>query len=132
MVKSYSFIFRALLIFLSLVFIMAAVYRIVYYADSAQEMASLNLPQWVSILVIILEFSIALTLLFNKFVKMSSLIASIFLIIAILLGIVTNAKYVFSNVWELFVFNANPTDIFLHMTFLFMLILVYFASIKKK
>lgn len=52
-----------------------------------------------------------------------------FLIFALLLAFYLNYNYLLQNISELFVFNINPTDVFLH--FVFLIILVSFILKKE-
>lgn len=52
-----------------------------------------------------------------------------FIIFALILAFYLNYNYLLKNISELFVFNLNPTDVFLH--FVFLLILVSFVLKKE-
>lgn len=109
-------------IFLALVFLSAGVFRIVNPAAVALELKNLQLPYFLSYFLICFEIGSGLLLLFNKYLKTVSIFLSIFLLFALTRGVITNGYYIVRQVGELFVFRANPTDIFLHITFLIILI----------
>jgi len=53
----------------------------------------------------------------------------IFLIIALLIALRIDAASIINNLRELFIFNTNPTDIFLHIIFIIILLSLV---LKKK
>ena len=116
-------------ILLGIVFLSAAVYRLFNYDAGINELSGFSV-EFLLIPMIILELSIGILLLINKGVRLAAITASIFLILAIVMGFVNNGKNIVSNLGELFVFNANPTDILLHIIYLAVLIFL-FKKYKK-
>ncbi len=116
--------------FLGIFFILASTYRIFFFEFGINEMNKINLPIYFLYGVIILEFILGLSFLFNKKVKWASLLAILFLLIALSIALIGNFWYIISNLGELFVFDANPTDVLLHLTYLFILVFL-FLDVKK-
>jgi uncharacterized membrane protein YphA (DoxX/SURF4 family) len=117
-------------ILLGVVFFFAALYRIFNYSKGAEELSRLGIPVFLVSVVIIVELTIAASLILNKYVKYSTLTAIVFLVLAIIIGITSNFSYILQNIGELFVFDANPTDILLHVAYIFFLFLLFKNSKK--
>ena len=128
--KKSDFISKARII-LGVVFLAAAVFRIFSYQSALSEMAALNLPSFLAIPIIIFELLVAVSLLSNRFVKISSCAAAIFIGITLLQGIVVGGRKLLLNMGELFVFNPTPTDIFLHLIYLVLFVFVWRNSISS-
>jgi len=118
-------------IFLGLVFLSAGVFRIFNPGLAETEMISLHFPVFFSWVVIVLEIVGGLCLLFNRYVKKTLILFSVFLVVASILALVTSGKELVSNLSELFIYNLNPTDFFLHVTFL-IIIITLLLNYKKK
>ena len=127
--KRYS-IDQAIRIFIGLVFLSAAVFRIFSFPTAELEISSLGLPGWAPFFVIALELVIAIALLTNRYVKHALLVTSVFLVSTIVLGCSLDADRIRSQLAELFVFNATPTDVFLHAVFLILVLLLLISSFK--
>ncbi|MFA5259150.1 MAG: DoxX family membrane protein [Candidatus Pacearchaeota archaeon] len=117
-------------IFIGLVFLSAAVYRIFNFGAAEQELSNLNMPIILAIPLIMLEICIGLSFLFNFFIKQTSVVIIIFLVSALLVGFFGNFESIIQNLGELFVFSANPTDMFLH--FVYLLIVIFYVFYYKK
>lgn len=115
-------------VFLGIVFILASTYRIFFFEKGISEMNQLGLPIYFLYIVISLEFLLGLSLLSNKHVKLMSFLAIIFLSIALAIITIGNTTAIMSNLGELFVFDANPTDIVLHLTYLLILVFLFLDS----
>ena len=113
---------------LAIVFIAAATFRIfnIYYAFS--EMNALGLPGFVSFAVILLEIAIATLLLLKYKVRVVAVCCALFVSAGVVWAMIINGAEILSNVKELFVFNANPTDVLLHVIYVFLLILLIFRT----
>lgn len=109
-------------IFMAVVFLSAGFFRIFNPAAAALELQNLQLPYFLSYFLIFFEIGAGLFLLFNKYLQTISIFLSIFLLFALIRGLIINGHDVLRQAGELFVFRANPTDIFLHITFLVILI----------
>lgn len=116
---------KSIRIFLGIVFISAAVYRIFNYGIAKQEMASLKIPAFFVFIVIIFEILVGLAFMFNKYIKFAAILSAFFLILAIMLALIVNGKNIILSIGEIFVFNLTPTDILLHITFLILILVVY-------
>lgn len=121
-------------LFLGLVFLSAGFYRIFNINLAVKEfsMFPIGLIYPLLTFTIILEITGGLLLILNKKIKLISAIFSAFIIIAVVSGIATSGGQIFSNISELFFFHANPTDIFLHLTYLIVLIYLFLISTKNK
>ena len=111
--------FDFLRIFLALVFLTAGIFRIFNPTIAASEFITLGLPQFLTGPMIFLEIMAGLALMFNKFTKPVYILLVIFLVFALLLAVVKDGASLLAAAGELFIFNINPTDWFLHLIFLF-------------
>jgi uncharacterized membrane protein YphA (DoxX/SURF4 family) len=110
-------------IFLGLVFLSAGLYRIFNWQEAVIEFTRLGLDTtYLPIMAIALEIIGGLFLLFNFQTKKVLLAFVIFLSLAILQSLIFSWPNIVSQTRELFVFQANPTDIFLHFTYLIILL----------
>ena len=116
--------------FLAAVFLSAGIFRIFNPAAAEAELAALNLPSILSWLLVIFEIGAGGLLLFNKAVKTVARSLFIFLLCAVVYGLILNGRNIFTDSWELFVFRLTPTDVFLHIAFIFMLLVLILS--KKK
>jgi len=116
-------------IFIGLVFLSAAVYRIFNFGAAQEELLNLNMPLFLAIPLIILELYIGASFLFNFYTKPACIVIIIFLISALLVGFFGNSQLIIQDIGELFVFSADPTDMFMH--FIYLLIVVLYFSYKK-
>src|SRR5680860_99182 len=115
---------------IALVFISAGVFRIFNPEFENSELLVLNVPQVFSWLIIPLEVVGGFYLLFKAiYWKKAVYVFIIFLIIALLIALRIDAASIINNLRELFIFNTNPTDIFLHIIFIIILLSLV---LKKK
>jgi uncharacterized membrane protein YphA (DoxX/SURF4 family) len=121
---------EVLRILLGAIFILAAVYRIFNYEAGFRELANINIAGFFVIPIILLELFVGISLVAGKLVKFASLTGAIFLSVAIIIAFVTNGYSILSNIGELFVFNPTPTDIFLHIIYLALLISIFMRERK--
>ena len=119
-------------ILMGLIFLSAGLYRILNPASAHNELISLGLPTFITWVIIILEIGGGLLLLFNKYTKQSSITFIIFLGIALGVAVKENINGIIENFQELFIFNPNPTDVFLHLIFIFILFQIVYANNKKQ
>lgn len=121
-------------IFLGLVFLSAGIYRIFNWQKALLEFSEIAIfsipPFYVLIFTVALELIGGFLLIFSKKIKLVLFIFIVFLVIALFQTIMNSGKELISNAGELFSFNATPTDVFLHFTYLIILIHLLF-SIKK-
>jgi uncharacterized membrane protein YphA (DoxX/SURF4 family) len=115
-----------IVIFIGIVFVSAALYRIFNYQAGIQEFTELGISTLLIPFVILLELVVGTLFILNKKVIYASLISIIFLAFAIVIAMISNFKMIINNLSELFIFNANPTDILLHISYVILLLLIYF------
>lgn len=118
--------------FLALVFLSAGTFRVFNPNMATQEFISLNLPSFLSPLVIVFEIGAGLGLLLNKYIKQIYYSLLIFLVIVLSWALIINGREIISQAGELFVFNLTPTDWFLHFIFLVATVCLLRVSIDKK
>jgi uncharacterized membrane protein YphA (DoxX/SURF4 family) len=116
-------------IFLGIVFLAAGTYRIFNWHQAVLELSKLNLNSaYLLILMIIIEVVGGLFLIFNIKTKKVLLIFIIFIILALISAFISDGKDIILKVGDLFTFSTTPTDVFLHFTYL--IILVYLFNKK--
>lgn len=120
--------FKILRLYLGIIFLSAGVYRVFHLSRAYSEIASL-VGGWQKIslaLTIVLEIIFGTFLIFNFKAKKAAEILFIFVALAILFALIRSGKEIFQSFSELFFFNATPTDFFLHLTYLVMLLALIF------
>ncbi len=117
-------------ILIGFVFLTAGFFRVFNSGAAFQELELLNIPVIFSWPLIILEIAGGFLLIFNKYLKIVSIIFIIFLIGALVNAVYLDGLNLFFKAGELFVFNLTPTDFFLH--FVFLIILISFLINKEK
>jgi uncharacterized membrane protein YphA (DoxX/SURF4 family) len=128
--KNYFKPVALLRLFLGLVFVSAGIYRIFNWQAAVLEIHKLNLNSvYLSIFLIAIEIIGGLLLIFNIKTKKVLLVFIIFIIIALVSAFLANGKDIISKSGELFTFSPTPTDVFLHFTYLIILI---YLLIKKE
>lgn len=122
-----------LIVFMGVVFLSAALYRIFNYEAAVTEFTNLKLPLFLIPATILLETIIGILFIIKRYIKYASMVASIFLLIAIIIGTFSNFTNITKQIHELFVFDANPTDILLHVLYIGILLGIYtfYASDKE-
>jgi len=114
-------------IFLGLVFLSAGLYRIFNWPMTILELSKLNLNSvYLAIFIIALEITTGLFLIFNIKTKKVLISLIIFLTITLIWALIISGKNLINNASELFTFHLTPTDFFLHLTYL--IILIYLIS----
>ncbi|MEI7424725.1 MAG: DoxX family protein [Candidatus Staskawiczbacteria bacterium] len=117
-------------IFLGLVFTSAGLYRIFNWQSAILELPKLNLNSvYLSIFIITLEIIGGLLLIFNIKTKKVLLGFIVFLTITLIWALIISGKSLLGGISELFTFDLNPTDFFLHFTYL--IILIYLLTKKS-
>ena len=122
---------KAIQMFLGIIFLSAGLFRIFNYPAAQLEVNGLRLPVVASVLVITLELVISICFLANRFVKYASLVAALFLAVPISISFFLYPDILYSQLSELFVFNATATDVFLHLMFLILVVLIFVTERKK-
>ena len=118
-------------LFLALVFLSAGIFRIFNPSLAQQEFSGLGLPSFLFPLMIVFEIVAGLLLLINKFARQIYFLLAFFLVMALGWALLSEGSALVKGAGELFVFNLTPTDVFMHIIFLIMII-VLIAGIKKK
>jgi uncharacterized membrane protein YphA (DoxX/SURF4 family) len=126
--KPSQFILR---VSVGIVFLSAGLYRIFYPGFARQEILDLGLPVFITWVIVALEIASGLLLLAGKYLRLVSLVMIIFLALALTQGLMANGANVFENFGDLFVFRANPVDMFLHLMFIVVLIVLWIENGKK-
>ena len=111
-------------LFLALVFLSAGIFRILHPEAAVFEFTSLHLPLWLAWPMIVFEIGAGLSLLFNKYTKYIYWLLCAFLILALFLALLINGPEIINLAGELFIFNLNPTDFFLHFVFLLLVLIL--------
>jgi len=116
---------------MAFVFISAGVYRIFFPEAATQELTDLRLPLFLVWPIIILEIGFGILLLIKKYKKTASAVLIVFLLLAVLQVLIAQGKEIWQRVGELFVFNTSPTDVFLHLVFVAILLTFLVATMSK-
>ena len=113
---------------LALVFISAGLFRLFNYETGFIEMQQLNLPEWLTWPISLFEILAGLALLKEGRGAKKAILALIgFLLAALIWALFLAKDKIIKEASELFIFNLTPTDFFLHLVFLLILI----SLIKK-
>jgi uncharacterized membrane protein YphA (DoxX/SURF4 family) len=111
-------------IILGCVFLLAALFRIFNNANATSEVLALGMPSFFTWIIVIFELLVSGCLIFNKYVKIALYGVIVFLVIAIITALIVNGTAVFASIGELFVFNATPTDILLHIMYIILAVIL--------
>ncbi len=114
---------------LAAVFLSAGIFRIFNPAAASLEMQLLGLPVALSWLVMVLEIITGISLLLNFKTRLISLVLVIFVLLSLIWAIIKDGSDILAGAGELFVFDLNPTDFFLHLIFL---IILFFLANKSQ
>lgn len=118
-------------IFLGVVFLSAGIFRVFNPLLAQDELQNLKLTGFLTYFLIVFEILAGLLLLSKKYLKAVYMALVFFLVFALINALVVNGKNIIDSAYELFVFNANPTDFLLHFIFLLILI-VLIKELKNK
>ena len=117
-------------LFLGIIFLSAGIYRVFNWQQAILEFSELHLNSvYLIALMVALEIIGGLLLIFNVKTKEVLLIFIIFILLALVGAFLTAGKDIISKSGELFVFSPTPTDVFLHFTYL--IILIYLLNKKN-
>ena len=119
-------------VFLGIVFISAAIFRIINFSSGMAEMQALGLPGLSSIIIILLEIASGLLLILNKYIRIAVSVLVVVLTIGVIVALVTNFHNIMINFKELFVLDATPTDIVYHIALIVGLVQLFFFCNEKK
>lgn len=119
-------------IFLGLIFLSAGIYRILNWRQAILEFSKFDLDSawYLIVLMIILEVVGGLFLIFNIKIKETLIAFIIFIILALIAAFLTSGQELISEFNQLFTFSPTPTDIFLHFTYLIVLVYLILKKIN--
>lgn len=109
---------------LGIVFLSASLFRMFNPAAAILEVNGLGLSGWTAVPVIVVELAIAVSFLTNRFVRHAALVAVVYLAAPICLSIARFPRELYSQLGDLFVFDATATDVVLHLVFLYLLLML--------
>ncbi|MGI6373827.1 MAG: DoxX family membrane protein [Patescibacteria group bacterium] len=110
--------------FLAVVFLSAGVGRLIFPELIRLEASELNLPSFFPYLIIAFEILAGACLLLGKNTRLAYFSLTIFLSLALIWALVLKGSVMLTQIGELFIFNLNPTDWFLHLIFLGIVIIL--------
>jgi uncharacterized membrane protein YphA (DoxX/SURF4 family) len=117
-------------ILMAVIFLTAGFFRVFNYPEAALELLKLGLPEFFTWFILVIEIGGGFLLLFNKLTRKVLIVFILFLIFALVNALIINCQGIISRAGELFVFDANPTDFFMH--FVFLMILIFLMKVEKK
>lgn len=118
-------------LFLGLVMVAAAAWRIFHWPQAQMETRLLGITfGYMPYIIVALELFCGFFLITNFKPKAALLILALFLAGALLHTVLVFPETLLSNAKELFVFDATPTDFFLHFTYF--IIVLYLLFPKKQ
>lgn len=116
---------------LALIFFSAGLFRILNPEVAAAELVALNLPDYLTWIVLIIELGGGILLFLGKQVRLVAGVFIIFLTVALTVALMANGREIIDAAAELFVFNPEPTDFFMHVVFLLILVTLVLKPNKK-
>ncbi len=117
---------KALLRFLlAVIFLSAGIFRILNFSVAELEMKNLQLPHFLSYLLIIFEIIIGIFLFLGRYLKNVYSLLIGFLSLALLWGLIIDGDHIARQAGELFIFKTTALDFFMHLVFLVILISLY-------
>lgn len=112
------------------VFLSAAVFRVLHHAEAVAEVTRLHLPAFASTAIVVFEVAVSTMFFLNIRVRVAALATIAFLFGAIAIALALYWREILASIHELFVFNANPTDILLHVMYILFLIILFRGARK--
>lgn len=113
------------------VFVSAGLFRLFVPQAALDEMVNLSLPAILVFPITAFEIAMGFSLILNRYIKYTSAALIIFLFIALVKGLVIGGGGLWLSAGELFVFNTTPTDVFMHLVFLVVLVFLFLLAISK-
>ena len=117
---------------LGLVFILAALHRIIFFEISYNNFIELGLKpaNLLIIVTIIIELTAGTLLILNRFIYQASLTLSALLVVGIIVAVLKAGQTLIQNIHEIFIVTATPTDIVLHISYVIGLLtlLLYYKN----
>lgn len=118
--------------FLAVVFLSAGMVRIFLPIAAEQELLALQLPTYFSIYLSLFEIIVGLMLIFNQGTKYVYICLTVFLIATLSWALIIQGPELIKAIEELFVFDLNPTDWFLHFVFLLLVLRLLTSQQQNK
>jgi len=109
-------------VLMGLIFLSAALFRIFNPEMARFELSALSLPSFLLWPLVIFEFLTGLFLLINFRVRSTALVLIVFLLFALIQALLVNGPEIWREASQLFIFQANPVEWFLHLVFVFILV----------
>ena len=103
------------------VFLGAGLFRILRFDLATKEMAAFGMPPELAWVLIVIEVVSGLCIIVNFYAKQALIIMCGLMCSAFYMAIKTRPELI-GEVSELFVFDSTPTDIWLHMIYLFVML----------
>lgn len=113
-------------IFLGVVFLSAGIYRIFNWQQAVSEFSNLKLESiYLPILSVAFEIIAGFLLILSIKTKKVLMLLTVFLSFTLFWTLIFYSKELIANSNELFIFNITPTDFFLHLTYLIIVIFLF-------
>jgi len=109
---------------MGIIFLSAAIFRIFNYTLAKEELINLNLPLEILPVIILLEIMIGTLFIINKKIRFATITTIIFLSLAIVSVFILNFNKIINSIPQLMIFRADATDVFLHVVYVFLLIII--------
>jgi uncharacterized membrane protein YphA (DoxX/SURF4 family) len=116
---------------LGLIFLAAGTFRLFVPQLALDEMTNLGMPALMVFPITAFEIVMGLALIFNRYLKYATGALILFLLFALIRAAVLGGFGLLAAAGELFVFNINPTDVFMHLFFLVVLLFLFLTTMKK-
>jgi len=116
---------------MGLVFLSAGSYRLFVPEAAWVEMANLKMSDTLALPLMVFEMLLGLALIFNRYVKAVSIILIVFLLGALGRALMLAGDSFWLGLGELFVFDVTPTDFFLHLVFIIILLFLALTAVAK-
>ncbi|MFW5684491.1 MAG: DoxX family protein [Spirochaetota bacterium] len=115
---------------LALVFLSAAVFRIVNPAEAYEEMQSFNLPDWFAWFIVALEVFAGVSLVLKRLSVIALILLALFMVFTLTLSLIMSPDLI-AQVGEVFTYDHTPTDFALHLTYLIVIVYLILAIRKR-
>ena len=117
-------------VFLAIVYLSAGIFRIFNPGAAILEFSALHLSLSLVPVMIVFEIVAGLFLIINRFTQQVYYGLLMFMAIVLSWSFIISGRSLIKRAGELFVFNLNATDVFLHFVF-FLIVLVLIIKTKK-
>lgn len=112
---------------LGLVFILAALHRIIFFGIAYNNFIDLGLKpaNMLVIITIMIELLGGISLILNRFIFQATLTLSALLLVGIIVAVIKAGPSLIQNINEVFIVSATPTDIVLHISYVIGLLTLF-------